>query len=95
MLYSKLPLGDLASPSPSRDFWEVASNRLELGKKLGEGAFGYVFKADLTIGEDSLQTKKVVAVKIPKGLICLLPSKEQIISFIVLLFSNEIGLLAS
>lgn len=70
MFYAKLPLGDLPSPSPSRDIWEVASNRLELGKKLGEGAFGYVFKAALTIGEDSVETKKVVAVKMLKGLIC-------------------------
>lgn len=48
------------------DIWEIASNRLELGKKLGEGAFGYVFKAILTTGEDSLETK-VVAVKMAKG----------------------------
>ena len=60
-----LPENDMPAPLLRKDIWEIPRNRLELDKKLGEGAFGFVFKAILTTGESSAE-KKVVAVKMVK-----------------------------
>ena len=61
-----MPVSDTPAPLLRKDIWEIPRRRLELGKKLGEGAFGFVFKAILTTGESSVETK-VVAVKMVKG----------------------------
>ena len=60
-----LPENDIPAPLLRKDIWEIPRDRLELDKKLGEGAFGFVFKAILTTGESSAE-KKVVAVKMVK-----------------------------
>lgn len=60
-----LPLRETPPPLLHKDIWEIPRRRVELGKKLGEGAFGFVFKAIVTTGENSSETK-VVAVKMVK-----------------------------
>ncbi|CAB4028798.1 proto-oncogene tyrosine- kinase receptor Ret-like, partial [Paramuricea clavata] len=60
-----LPLRETPPPLLRKDIWEIPRRRVELGKKLGEGAFGFVFKAIVTTGENSSETK-VVAVKMVK-----------------------------
>ncbi|XP_028412701.1 fibroblast growth factor receptor 1-like [Dendronephthya gigantea] len=54
-----------AAPLLRKDIWKISRDRLKLGKKLGEGAFGFVFKATITNDENSCETK-MVAVKMVK-----------------------------
>ena len=61
-----MPTREIAAPLLRKDIWEIPRHRVELGKKLGEGAFGFVFKAILTT-EENLSETKVVAAKMVKG----------------------------
>lgn len=50
---------------PVDPVWEIARHRLQLGKQLGEGAFGRVVRAGLETGKPC--SAMTVAVKMLKG----------------------------